>query len=894
MDTLVQQTLNNDFYINQNNDGFNLKHIFINNLISYFSGKGVSDGKSGRAGWDKNIIAWLARSSTHEAREIMRLSSPDYVLLDPPNTLIQKYLNDYFIFCENMLNDSYIKDKNHKDIWNHKGHLTMLRNKRFIDLDTEGLAINVFLGLRFLYDFTPGYLIKWIDLVVKHSRIRENFDAFKVTKCLKEFTSVVKKFRDSVFGEEWFYLADLDTCFGYNTQSKLSDVKEDIVSWAEYKDLKRDVSEEQYISGIKQELRKLFKEKRILNDIKLDDFLENSNYWVVSGSSNGVKTMVYDTISDELVRSKGVKAAIYINSVKKNILNQVKKKTKAEDFSPSVKIEIGFKNRLILACGNIEYIQMTYISHHLEKLLKGNPHSTLFNDNVWKVTNYVSNFNELWGTKNIFMPFDAAGFDKYVTLSEIMACFEVFEEQINKHFKHSIAKEDLSICISNLIESLKKGWNVKYENSSIKWEGGLPSGLRWTALLGTLINIARAKYIENKLMKELGVSAVLKKVVGQGDDDDFVFNSWFLGFKQFEYYKKLDIKAHYGKNFLDDRYTEYLKKVVDIKTKSVFSYPTRKITSLFFISPEKSKLPEESYDTINFGIYDIIRKRGYNIDSQYFENTNFIRLQYIPKTIGGFGSKLHNYGNKDHKVFRRVLTQRRYKVLKPDKGTLFRSFLNKVLSITADLNYSRDIFLERMFETFGARLAPKSNITNVKKELLRESNPLKLLSFSELLDLLFASRELNWKRPFLKKEYAFLPLKEIIATMNFNDLLIALRKYCDPVSLNSVEFVLNKYDLQVAKLKVSNILEPRYEYKTPYSMFYSDEFMSALFSETLNRMTLNTIIFSDNDLMSDDLSFRNHFIRFELSMFKIFNDEKQRLDKLLLQLFFGFEINKYN
>jgi len=836
----------------------------------------------------------MARNNTTNGREILRISCDGYLKLDPPTNLFNYYLKNYILYCSDMLKDAYIKDKSHKEIWNNEGHIKMLRNKDFVNVDTNGLSINVYLPIEFLYEHTPHELRKWLNFVFKHSKIRETYDAFKVTKCIKEFTSVVKKFRDAAFGENWYYLADLDTCFGYNTQSKLSDVKNDIVEWAAKKDLKRDTSEEEYVNNLKIELRKLFKEKRVINDVPLGDFLNNSNYWVVSGSSNGVKTMVYDTIRREEVKSKGVKAAIFVEENAQQLLKRVHESRNSESFSPSVKIEIGFKNRLILACGNIDYIQMTYISHHIEKLLKGNPHSTLFNDNQWKVKNYADNFELLNNTKNIFMPFDAAGFDKYVSLSEIGACFDVIEEQIHKHYKYSIVGDDLSTCIKNIKDSMKNGWSVKFENGEIDWLGGLPSGLRWTALLGTLINIARAKYIEGRVSKQLGRSAILKKVVGQGDDDDFVFDSWLAGYLQFEYYSKLSIKAHYGKNFLDDRYTEYLKKLADTKNKTVTSYPTRKITSLFFISPEKSKLPDESFDNINFGIFDTIRRRGYRIDDKYFENKNFKALEYIPRTIGGFGSKLHNYGTKGHKIYRRILEQKRFIVNKIKKRTPLDNMFKKINAVTEHLKFDRHVFKIRILEGFGARLAPQNNISSVKKELLRETNKLNLYTFSEILDMLSFSKDLAWKQPFLKQEFAYLPLKEIIATMSFDEMLNTLREFCDPLSLNSIEYVLNKNKLDVAKLKISNIIKPRYEYKVPYSKYYSDEFMSAIFSDTLNKMTLNTIIFQDNNIYDDDLFFRNLFIKFELSMFEIFNNDINRKDNLLIKLFSNLSINSYN
>lgn len=893
----MDQSLNDDFYINNNNDGFNLKDIFSTNLKNYLANIVGGKADKSKVSLESNIIAWIARCSTPGCRDILRISSEDYLKLDPPAKLFNNYIHDYTLFCKNMLKDSFIKHKTHKELWNHEGHLKMLRNKNFRNTDTMGLSINVYLPIEFLLEYTPVELVKWLHFVFKHSRIRECYDAFKVTKCIKEFTSIVKKFRDTVFGDNWYFLADLDTCFGYNTQSKLSDVKDDIVEWAEYKKITRDVSEDEYIEGLKIELRQLFKEKRNINDIPFDNFIENSNYWVVSGSSNGIKSVVYDTTSKEEVMSKAVKAALFVEENQKALIKKVKNTVKSESFSPSVKIEIGFKNRLILACGNIEYIQMTYISHHIEKLLKTNQHSTLFNDNLWKIKSYAQNFEKINNTENIFMPFDAAGFDKYVTLTEIDGCFQVIKEQIDKHYKHSIAYDDLSSCINNLIESLRIGWKVKFGEGSIKWLGGLPSGLRWTALLGTLINIARAKYIEKRVCKLLNRSFTLKKIVGQGDDDDFIFDSWLAGFMQFNFYGKLGIKAHFGKNFLDNRYTEYLKKLSDSKTKTVTSYPTRKITSLFFISPEKSKLPDESFDNINFGIYDTIRRRGYNIDDKYFENKNFKALEYIPRTLGGFGSKIHNYGNKQHKVQRRILEQRRFILKTVKKGTPLFNFLKKIQLITTRYQYDRKIFLTRILEGFGARLAPTTNISRVIKEQIPESNPLELLTFEKVLDMLIIARDLSWNQPRLKQEFAFLPLKEIIATMRFDEMLSTLREFCDPVSLNAIEYVLNKFDRSVAKLKISNIIKPKYEFKTPYSKYYSDEFMSAVFGDTLLKMTLNNIIYSDNDIMDNDLSFRNQFLKFELSMFDIFNnfkDNNQRRDNLLINLFLNISINSYN
>jgi len=142
----------------------------------------------------------------------------------------------------------------------------------------------------------------------------------------------------------------------------------------------------------------------------------------------------------------------------------------------------------------------------------------------------------------------------------------------------------------------------------VKWVNGVPSGLRWTTLIDSLVNYLRSKIISEYVNRKWRATSLLE-IRCAGDDDDFTCSSWFLGYLVFKTYELFSIPVHSSKNFISNDCTEFLKNLV-LKEGKMVGYKARKVANLFFISPEKQLKPEGTYDEINYSVWDQCVREG--------------------------------------------------------------------------------------------------------------------------------------------------------------------------------------------------------------------------------------------------------------------------------------------
>ena len=173
---------------------------------------------------------------------------------------------------------------------------------------------------------------------------------------------------------------------------------------------------------------------------------------------------------------------------------------------------------------------------------------------------------------------------------------------IHAYSRNIYEKSDLKMIFDLTYKSFKvHKWSVKlYSGKIIDWEYGLPSGIRWTALFGTLTNVARAYLVERELSYITSDQNAVMKIVGQGDDDDIVLRSNLYGSLFFEILLSFGVTANHAKNFMSTKETEFLKNIVFENT--VMGYPARKICGMVFISPEKKSTGDELFEVIDWSI----------------------------------------------------------------------------------------------------------------------------------------------------------------------------------------------------------------------------------------------------------------------------------------------------
>jgi hypothetical protein len=170
----------------------------------------------------------------------------------------------------------------------------------------------------------------------------------------------------------------------------------------------------------------------------------------------------------------------------------------------------------------------------------------------------------------------------------------VFLEELRLFIKNNASESDellrtlkgIKFCMIDNVSYVSINVPNK-EPILIKWEKGLLSGLRWTALMGTVYNYA-ILYVARRFLSEiLGVHDRIRRVVAQGDDDDIEVCGAQVAVGLIKAYEEIKIPVNTKKFFIDTERHEYLRKVgiVDNLGARVTGYPARAVNSLLWRNP---------------------------------------------------------------------------------------------------------------------------------------------------------------------------------------------------------------------------------------------------------------------------------------------------------------------
>jgi hypothetical protein len=798
-------------------------------------------------------IKWILRSGDVVARRFLQKYLPQYEDLDHDlNTFEFNKQLTYARMKENVRNvNNRVKDK--LEAWDHEGHVSIIRNPRMIEryefLITTKKYLNQPINLVLTHEFymrnlKPSVKV-WFEEFCEVAGLFENVSPKAVAENFGLVTSLVKKYRTDVFGESWTDLCDLGTLLGYNMKSKIDDMVSELREWIEPK--VQVVPEDiRYYSEIEEIVFSLFKGSYNDKRCTLANFISDSHLWVVSGSSNGIKDKLYDHVEEKVVMSGAKKAALFTTYSAEQLLDMILDDVKQEPFLPNVKVELGMKDRMILACSNIEYLRMSYLSFNLEPLLKGTKICPFYEATKFKFDNYNEKVSKFVAGK-IALPFDAKSFDKYCRRDEILAVFRAFKRVIEKMFNKDNIYKDCIKVMELIINSLEvHNWSVKIGDDVVDWVEGMPSGLRWTSLVGTLINYARARVLDSYISSKWDIH-VLDNLVAAGDDDDFIVDSWFGAFLLFKSYELFSIPGNAAKTFISNTETEFLKNVVT-KDGRLIGYKARKVANLFFISPEKLIRPEGTFDDINFSIYDTCTRRGLLIQDELDHDTNWRKLSLYPRSVGGFGLVRDVSRRITQKTSRKILVEGRFSLDKIKQSSGFGVNVNKTRKWLTVNQFNIDFkrWESGIRKGMAAAMLPigRTNILSIKDESLYSPGVVVPMTDAEFYSFLLKYSEMKHLKSFrVKQEYSWMDYRSILSLLTKEEFLRFVEIIVDPDCKNVFELIKAQTTNTTALVRmVREWMSPRFSYCVPYSERYSVEYLSAYFSKILERATIDSII----------------------------------------------------
>jgi hypothetical protein len=146
---------------------------------------------------------------------------------------------------------------------------------------------------------------------------------------------------------------------------------------------------------------------------------------------------------------------------------------------------------------------------------------------------------------------------------------------------------DLCYCFKETIASLENPnsrVDLPSTNFSVKIVDGLLSGIKMTALLGTISNLVTLLMAERMIQNMTNDYATrFTDYVVQGDDDDLAVTSWTNAIQTIFAYRLMNFKVNPAKTFVAADRDEFLRRVMH--KGRVNGYPGRGISSILWSNP---------------------------------------------------------------------------------------------------------------------------------------------------------------------------------------------------------------------------------------------------------------------------------------------------------------------
>ncbi|APG75986.1 hypothetical protein 3 [Beihai sea slater virus 3] len=436
--------------------------------------------------------------------------------------------------------------------------------------------------------------------LLKHSKLNHLSDFEDFRRWAKELTLIAKK-NATVFDPDWMLFVDYDQFLGYAVQSQMSENEEieKIVKWLGGDVNRGSTAEDQtrYYNDYKYVAEKFVKYFiREPPTKSLRNWILNTKDWVTSGSSRGVTTEVFDTVTSKTSKSRKVKNAIACNITAKELYDRLTLKINTDDnYKFAEKIEPGQKHRGIISASFEQNVRLSFVSTWVEENLKRNSRHglTMFYDDK-SILDMKIGLCRDFSLGGICLPLDASGFDENVSRGEVEIVFDAMLAQLRNLAAEAETERDKRIIFDyfNILKIAKKRFYdvpvlTSLDNFVVNAEHGIPSGSRWTGLLDSIINKLRFEVCQLQLNLKVGLKFDVMSQHFQGDDMQLRLAKWVDVIRILNFYNHYNLKINPQKNFASIKHDEYLRKVYTNTEQR--GYLTRRLCKLCFRDPLKNE-----------------------------------------------------------------------------------------------------------------------------------------------------------------------------------------------------------------------------------------------------------------------------------------------------------------
>lgn len=373
--------------------------------------------------------------------------------------------------------------------------------------------------------------------------------------------------------------------------------------------------------------------------ISFYDFIEEGK-WITAGSSSvGEVQWSYEDESGKFKAKKNMVTDLYTTAEIVEMIDNWDGVLRSRAF---VKDEVG-KRRLAVSSGLEPYLVESYILHLFGHSFKNWEAITLDESPKEQHNRNCGVINRL--KKGAFaLPFDFARFDHQPTTDEIKTMISNIAEQCaiptaNKDEFNRLVEKVLYSYSHSIISMSVKGKNISHDV-----EGGIPSGVRFTSLVGNEWNSIMTRIAQKMTSLVLGYDPILTKGI-KGDDTYLLANTAVELYIFRLAYCGINAIGHDSKFGISQRICEFLRN--EISVDGVRGWSNRTIPTLSQRKPWNPQpwSPNSEIATITTNIYLLERRVGKELS--IIHQVSKIRWSHLtkqsykwlelPVRLGGFG-----------------------------------------------------------------------------------------------------------------------------------------------------------------------------------------------------------------------------------------------------------------
>lgn len=405
----------------------------------------------------------------------------------------------------------------------------------------------------------------------------------------KDFLNLIKDFGtyllEKIINEKedlyLYYFVELHYVAGYDTYHHRSyNMYTDCEPFFKKRIFPKEISEI-YKKNIRDTIDKI--QFRIAPNARFDDWVKYRDNWAIMGSANigkkmEISTQGFDKTSK--INSKFTNTMLYTDEQLIKMLHEYR----PHEIRPFLKDNESAKARIVIGYDTLSYIRCSYLEG-LVKNLNGEA-------DIW--TSVGFNPDRLYSVRNRFdkafedpreklVCTDQSAFDQHQYKEMFIYAFEYLCKRMEKY----------NPCVREIKELELYGLKNAYfnmGNQHRKWENGLCSGHKFTALLGSVLNRAASLTAADLA----GGTSKINFSIFQGDDATMVVDRDFDTDRFLRAYKLMDMVVNPMKTWKSDTRTEYLHQLY-IKGQ-VYALPIRACLGMLFKDPQTTReIPDQKF-----------------------------------------------------------------------------------------------------------------------------------------------------------------------------------------------------------------------------------------------------------------------------------------------------------